>query len=193
MAFVSLLQFCTTAYALSGEVYVGYGSEDPNYDPTLLLIVSGAEVLVLIISAFISFIISTDLKCCFCCCINVDRQCRHGGTYINLLNEIVISDFTRNNSPIKDPPAVTAADNAVSGHPKYVKDYMRIKCGSEEEERILQELLRHHHERLYTKAFPSSTSALLTLTGAQINLLDQFYSLELNRKFEGNEMELGVC
>ena len=101
MAFVSLLQFCTTAYALSGKVYVDYGSEDPNIDATLLLIVSGAEVLVLIISAFISFIISTDLKCCFCCCINVDRQCRHGGTYINLLNEIVISDFTQNNSAIK--------------------------------------------------------------------------------------------
>ena len=134
MAFISLLQFSTIAYALSGKVYVGYGSEDSNYDPTLLLIVSGTEVLVLIISAFISFLITTDLKCCFCCCINISRQCRHGGTYINLLNEIVISAFTQNDIAVKDPPAITSADNAVSLHPKYVKDYLRIKCGSEEED-----------------------------------------------------------
>ena len=105
----------------------------------------------------------------------------------------MISASTRNNSPIKDPPAVTAADNAVSGHPKYVKDYMRIKSGSEEEERILQELLKHHHERLYAKAFPLSPSTSLALTGTRIKLLDQFYSLELNRRLEVNEMELGVC
>ena len=175
LLFIGFLQFCFTAYGFSN----GYNDWDKDFD--LLLIIAGSEVILLILATFVSYFNSTDFKCCLCC-FRIDRYYRHGGTYIHLLSHMVTKDFHKDPGFAQhQPPEVTSDDNVGRGHPKHTREYLRFKVGSDLEEQALKQLMEHHHNRLYAKAFPSSPlPAPSRLSGAQIKLLDEFYSDENN-------------
>ena len=139
------------------------------------------QLILCLLSTISTFVVTTDQRFCVLLCCCVDVHYRHRGAYTAHLGRCVREEFDRQAGDNPPDMTVDLTNNIPIQHPKRQRVHLRVANAVPAEDRMLAGITEEVHDRLYRRAFPGSGQTSRSLTSAQLQLLDEFYTKEINK------------